>query len=167
MLLALHRQATRSHRPSMAMPLAAALYRASGLVLWHLADLIVAAINVRCCGNSRPQPSIRSDVRMTANGGYCCKSRKSIDAENLATSPCAERISGPEKCRSSSRKDFCNTIGAKRTFAKPRTSAKCTHQNVWFGRYAASDPCVGFPSMYTSVFASRWTSAASDATLRA
>jgi len=37
--------------------------------------------------------------------------------------------------------------GAKRTFAKPRTSAKCTHQNVWFGRYAASDPCVGFPSL--------------------
>jgi hypothetical protein len=36
MLLALHRQATRSHRPSMAMPLAAAPCRASGLVLWHL-----------------------------------------------------------------------------------------------------------------------------------
>jgi hypothetical protein len=36
MLLALHRQATRSHRPSMAMPLAAAPYRASGLVLWHV-----------------------------------------------------------------------------------------------------------------------------------
>jgi hypothetical protein len=33
MLLALHRQATHSHRPSMAMPLAAAPYRASGLVL--------------------------------------------------------------------------------------------------------------------------------------
>jgi hypothetical protein len=35
MLLALHRQATRSHRPSIAgtaMPLAAAPYRASGLV---------------------------------------------------------------------------------------------------------------------------------------
>ncbi len=34
----LHRQATRSHRPSIAgtaMPLAAAPYRASGLVLWH------------------------------------------------------------------------------------------------------------------------------------
>jgi len=31
MLLALHRRATRSHRPSMAMPLAAAPYRASGL----------------------------------------------------------------------------------------------------------------------------------------
>src|SRR5258706_15203362 len=39
MLLALHRQATRSHRPSMAMPLAAAPYRASGLVPWHLADV--------------------------------------------------------------------------------------------------------------------------------
>jgi hypothetical protein len=39
MLLALHRQATRSHRPSMAMPLAAAPYRASGLVLWHKADI--------------------------------------------------------------------------------------------------------------------------------
>jgi len=33
MLLALHRQATRSHRQSMAMPLAAAPYRASGLLL--------------------------------------------------------------------------------------------------------------------------------------
>src|SRR5258707_12447335 len=33
MLLALHRRATRSHRPSMAMPLAAAPYRAAGLVL--------------------------------------------------------------------------------------------------------------------------------------
>src|SRR5271156_5949400 len=39
MLLALHRQATRSHRPSMAMPLAAALYRASGLVLWREAAI--------------------------------------------------------------------------------------------------------------------------------
>ena len=38
MLLALHRQATRSHRPSMAMPLAPATYRASGLVLWHKTD---------------------------------------------------------------------------------------------------------------------------------
>jgi hypothetical protein len=39
MLLALHRQATRSHRPSMAMPLAAAPYRASGLVRWRKADV--------------------------------------------------------------------------------------------------------------------------------
>jgi hypothetical protein len=39
MLLALHRQATRSHRQSMAMPLAAAPYRASGLVLWHFSDM--------------------------------------------------------------------------------------------------------------------------------
>jgi len=38
MLLALHRQATRSHRPSLAMPLAAASYRASGLVRWREAD---------------------------------------------------------------------------------------------------------------------------------
>jgi hypothetical protein len=37
MLLALHRRATRSHRPSMAMPPAAANYRASGLVPWRKA----------------------------------------------------------------------------------------------------------------------------------
>src|SRR6202023_3802849 len=40
--LALHRQATRSHRPSIAgtaMPLAAAPYRASGLVRWHISDM--------------------------------------------------------------------------------------------------------------------------------
>src|ERR1700688_957611 len=43
MLLALHRQATRSHRPSMAMPLAAAPYRASGFVHWGL---------------SRPKPAL-------------------------------------------------------------------------------------------------------------
>jgi hypothetical protein len=39
MLLALHRRATRSHRRPMAMPLAAAPYRASGLVHWHFSDL--------------------------------------------------------------------------------------------------------------------------------
>jgi hypothetical protein len=38
-LLALHRQATRSHRPSMAMPPAAAPYCASGLVIWRITDL--------------------------------------------------------------------------------------------------------------------------------
>ena len=40
MLLALHRQVTRSRRPSIAgtaVPLAAAPYRASGLVLWRKA----------------------------------------------------------------------------------------------------------------------------------
>src|ERR1700730_3757059 len=47
MLLALHRQATRSHRPSMAMPLAAAPYRASGLVLWHFSDMSGLAGEVR------------------------------------------------------------------------------------------------------------------------
>jgi hypothetical protein len=39
---ALHRQATRSHRPSIAgtaMPLAAPPYRASGLVLWHKCEV--------------------------------------------------------------------------------------------------------------------------------
>ena len=42
------------------------------------------------------------------------------------TSPPAKRISGPEKFRSSAKKDFCNTIGAKRTFAESpcRLSAK-------------------------------------------
>jgi hypothetical protein len=53
MLLALHRQAPRSHRPSIAgtaMPLAAAPYRASGLVLWHIASVIVVQRHVRYQG---------------------------------------------------------------------------------------------------------------------
>jgi hypothetical protein len=36
------------------------------------------------------------------------------------TSPRAKRISGLKKFRSSVEKDFCNSIGAKRTFAKHR-----------------------------------------------
>ena len=52
MLLALHRQATRSHRPSMAMPLAAALYRASGLVPWHETDMPKWSLYVRSWGRS-------------------------------------------------------------------------------------------------------------------
>ena len=42
------------------------------------------------------------------------------------TSPPAKRISGPKKFRSSAKKGFCNTIGAKRTFAESpcRLSAK-------------------------------------------
>ena len=47
MLLALHRRATRSHRPSMAMPLAAAPYRASGLVHRHETDLSGRRTDVR------------------------------------------------------------------------------------------------------------------------
>jgi len=47
MLLALHRRATRSHRPSVAMPLAAAPYRASGLVRWHKADM--TALSAKVC----------------------------------------------------------------------------------------------------------------------
>jgi hypothetical protein len=53
MLLALHRQATRSHRPSIAgtaMPLAAAPYRASGLVHWRKA--VIAAYDALMNGNS-------------------------------------------------------------------------------------------------------------------
>src|SRR5580692_1830637 len=39
MLLTLHRQATRSHRQSMAAPVAAAPCRASGLVQWPATDI--------------------------------------------------------------------------------------------------------------------------------
>ena len=52
MLLALHRRATRSHRPSMAMPLAAAPYRASGLVHRHETDLSGRRTDV--CFSNRP-----------------------------------------------------------------------------------------------------------------
>src|SRR5258708_38103247 len=52
MLVTLHRRATRSHRPSMAMPPAAVPYRASGLVLWHKTDTAIASLDVRFRGVS-------------------------------------------------------------------------------------------------------------------
>ena len=57
MPLALHRQATRSHRPSMAMPLAAAPYRASGLVHWREADIRRSVRSEKCqCARRHHHP---------------------------------------------------------------------------------------------------------------
>src|ERR1035441_9601449 len=58
MLLALHRQAPRSHRPSIAgtaMPLAAAPYRASGLVLWH--ETVMPVLSPQVCYEGVNGPS--------------------------------------------------------------------------------------------------------------
>ena len=84
MLMALHRQATRSHRPSTAMPLAAAPYRASGLVLWHFSDLARCVRLVCYLGNSghAPPSPIRSfsapiDAAVSCHDGRgsCLKTR--------------------------------------------------------------------------------------------
>jgi hypothetical protein len=59
MRLGPHRQVRRSHVLSIAgtaMPLAAAPYRASGFVRWHLSDVTSLADEVRSLGQSRLEP---------------------------------------------------------------------------------------------------------------
>src|SRR6266849_7659097 len=66
MLLALHRRATRSHRPSMALTPAAAFYRASGLVLLtHMRHTSHTAsrsgslrLDARCADHPAPESEV-------------------------------------------------------------------------------------------------------------
>jgi hypothetical protein len=68
------------------------------------------------------------------------------------TSPHEERTSGPKKIRSSVKKDFFNTIGAKRTFEKTETSAECQQATFHFGRLAPQRRGVNFlQSLVSSV----------------
>jgi hypothetical protein len=85
-----------------------------------VADTVAKVENRTTLKISR-KPMFRRFYRCNAREGryegpwsFWCKTMWSL------TSPVAERISGPEKFRSSARKDFYNNIGTKQTCRRNR-----------------------------------------------
>src|ERR1700730_3608834 len=108
MLLALHRQATRSHRPSMAMPLAAAPYRASGLVLWRKADNRKLSTSVKCQKQTNSQQinarHLALKRRARRSGDHHTSARNAADYSPVDAGPTSRVAVGPTLNRDGSRR---------------------------------------------------------------